>query len=146
MVRHRSASNLLRSASRVSSWWRRSRTQSAASPHACADASHAVQNIACANSCSPEWSVLATFIECVVKEGEELSAALQAEQPYPASGHRVRDLLPLRFVRGNDARPPGLGNGDWASCRNFVNCVLASLNCLYHLPPSAHAPASRTKG
>ena len=40
----------------------------------------------------------------------------------------------------------GHGNGDWASCRGFVNCVLASLNCLYHLPPSAHAPASRTKG
>ena len=144
MVRHRSA--FLRSASRVSSWWRRSRTRSDASPHTCADASHAVEEVACVNSCSPEWSVLATFVECAVKEGGELSAALQAEQPYPTSGHRVRDLLPLRFIRGNDARPPGLGNGDWASCRNFVNCVLASLNCLHHLPPSGHAPASRTKG
>ena len=62
-----------------------------------------------ASSCSPEWSLLATFVECVVMEGGELSAALQAEQPYPASGHRVRDLLPLHV--------------------GTVNCVLASLNC-----------------
>ena len=47
----------------------------------------------------------------VVKEGGELSAALHAEQPYPASGHRVRDLQPLRFVRGNDARPLDLATG-----------------------------------